>query len=59
MDVTVQSNPRKLYRSGNGVVVSFPTKILEAAGFELGDQVVMEADEGEITIRRAEWEVSD
>lgn len=56
--MTVQSNPRKLYQSGNGTVASFPNKILEEAGLERGDQIVMTAEDGAVTIEPVEWEVT-
>lgn len=49
------SNPRKLYQSGNGIVVSLPPKILKAAELTKGDRVVLEAEEGKIIARKAEF----
>jgi putative addiction module antidote len=35
---------RKIFRTGNSVVVSLPTDVLETVGLELGDSVTIVAD---------------
>jgi len=35
---------RKIFRTGNSMVVSLPADVLEAAGLELGDEVTVAAD---------------
>jgi len=35
---------RKIFQSGNSVVVSLPAEVLEAVGLELGDEVIVTAD---------------
>jgi putative addiction module antidote len=35
---------RKIFQSGNSVVVSLPAEVLEAVGLELGDEVIVSAD---------------
>jgi antitoxin component of MazEF toxin-antitoxin module len=57
--MTVQSNPRKLYQSGNGTVVGLPEDILQEAGLTKGDRVRLTADEGEIVVEPVEWRVKD
>lgn len=56
--MTTTSNPRKLYQSGNGIVVSLPDSIRSEAGLEKGDRVVLTAQGGQVTIEAVEWEVS-
>jgi antitoxin component of MazEF toxin-antitoxin module len=53
-----QTNPRKLYQSGNNVVVSFPEDFLDEAGLEKGDRVVFRQENGQITMSEVEWEVA-
>jgi len=53
--MTVQSNPRKLYQSGNGTVVGLTQEVLQEAGLEKGDRVVLTANDGEITVEPVEW----
>jgi len=36
--------PRKIFRTGNSVVVSLPADVLDAIGLELGDRVTVVAD---------------
>ncbi|QHS17959.1 hypothetical protein GWK26_12810 [haloarchaeon 3A1-DGR] len=45
---------RELRKSGNSIVVSLPPQLLEQAGFELGDEVLVAAgfEGGEISIRQ-------
>jgi len=50
-----QSNPRKLYQSGNGTVVSFPKEILEEVGLSKGDRVIMTAEGGQVVLEEAEF----
>lgn len=57
MHMTVQSNPRKLYQSGNAIVVSLPQTVLSEADMEQGDRVVLTAEEGEITAEAVQWQV--
>lgn len=53
--MTTTSNPRKIYQSGNGLVVSIPKNIRDEMGLEKGDRVVLEADGQVATIEAVEW----
>lgn len=59
MHMTVQSNPRKLYQSGNGTVVSIPQDVLEEVDLRQGDRVVLTAYEGQITVEEVEYRVAN
>jgi len=59
MHMTVQSNPRKLYQSGNGTVVSLPQDVLAEVGLEQGDQVILTAGEGEVVVEEVEYRRTD
>jgi antitoxin component of MazEF toxin-antitoxin module len=50
-----QSNPRKLYQSGNGTVVSFPQEILDEVGLQKGDRVLMKVEGGQIILEKAQF----
>lgn len=49
------SNPRKIGRTSGMLYVSLPPAILGEAGIEHGDRVVLEAENGQITMRPVEW----
>ncbi len=46
---------RRLYKQGNSIVVSVPTWMLENAGLELGDDVMMEVMEMGGPIQFRKW----
>lgn len=52
------TNPRKITTSGGMTVVSIPKGLLEQAGLEKGDQVVLEATNKGFEARKVEWEVA-
>lgn len=47
---------RKVGKSGNSIVIRIPPQLLEAAGFQVDDRVVLEADmkDGGLSIRKPE-----
>lgn len=54
-----QTNPRKLFQSGNNVVVSFPESFLTEVGLGKGDRVVFKQEDGEITMQPVVYEVDN
>jgi antitoxin component of MazEF toxin-antitoxin module len=56
--MTAQSNPRKLYRSGNSIVVSLPKNVLDEMSITAGDRIVITADGSSAEFEPVEWEVS-
>jgi len=54
-----QSNPRKLYQSGNGTVVSLPKDVMAEVDLEQGDQVILTAGEGEVVMEEVEYKVTN
>jgi len=54
-----QTNPRKLFQSGNNVVVSLPASFLTEVGLSKGDRVVFKKEDGEITMQPVVYEVDN
>jgi len=54
-----QTNPRKLFQSGNNVVVSLPESFLTEVGLSKGDRVVFQQKDGEITMQPVVYEVDN
>jgi len=56
--MTGQTNPRKLTSSGGMTVVSLPSDLLDEAGLQKGDRLVLEATETGFRAEKVEWQVS-
>jgi len=56
--MTDQSNPRKIYRSGDGLVVSLPQSLLDACDLEQGDRLVLTPTETGFEAEEVEWQVT-
>jgi len=59
MRMSDQTNPRKVTTSGGMTVVSLPSDLLEAAGIEKGDRVVLEPTDTGFKASVVSWEVRD
>jgi putative addiction module antidote len=44
----------RLTKMGNSVAMTLPRDVLQASGFRRGDQVQVEAEEGRVTVTKAD-----
>jgi antitoxin component of MazEF toxin-antitoxin module len=58
-DDRTQSNPRKVRRGGNSIVVSIPEELLETCDMEVGDRVILREEQSGFSVLPVTWEVAD